>query len=98
MSILSKLFGSSGGAAAKPAAEPVIYEDFRITPQPIAEGGQHRIAAIIEKGEGDATRSHKLVRADTFGDRQAAMDASVAKAKQMIDEQGERLFSAPGPA
>ncbi len=43
-------------------------------------------------------RSHKLVRADTFGDRQAAMDASVAKAKQMIDEQGERLFSAPGPA
>ncbi len=42
MSILSKLFGSSGGAAAKPAAEPVIYEDFRIIPQPIAEGGHHR--------------------------------------------------------
>ena len=93
MSILSKLFGSG---SAKPAAEPVSYKDFRITPQPVAEGGQYRIAAVIELGEGEAMQSHKLVRADTFSDAQAAMDASVAKAKQMIDEQGAQLFGARG--
>ena len=98
MSLLSNLFGSSGGPSAKANAEPVTYEGFRITPQPIAEGGQHRIGALIEKGEGDDVQRHNLVRADTFSDRQAASDASVAKAKQMIDEQGDRLFSAPGPA
>ena len=56
MSILSKLFGGSG--ASKPAADPVVYEGFAIYPEPIAEGGQHRIAARIEKEIGGELKSH----------------------------------------
>ena len=90
MSIFSKLFG--GGGSRKQAAEPVTYEGYRIFPEPIAEGGQHRIAARIEKDFGDETKTHKLIRADTLNDVGAAADASVGKAKQLIDEQGDRLF------
>lgn len=85
MSLLSKLFGGAGG---KPAAEPIEYNGFSITPEPIAEGGQHRIAARIAKDG----QEHHLIRADMFSDAQSAAEASVAKAKQMIDEQGEQLF------
>ncbi len=90
MSLLKKLFG--GGRDSQPAAEPVTYEGFRIYPEPIREGTQHRIAARIEKEVGGELRTHQLIRADTLGDRDAAVTASVDKAKMLIDEQGERLF------
>ena len=90
MSLLSRLFG--GGGSAKSTAEPVSHEGFKIYPEPIAEGGQHRIAARIEKEINGETKSHQLIRADTLNDAAAAADASIGKAKQLIDEQGERLF------
>ena len=86
MSLLSKLFGGAGG---KDSAEPIDYNGFAITAEPISEGGQHRIAARIAKGG----QEHHLIRADMFSDAQSAAEASIAKAKQMIDEQGERIFS-----
>ncbi len=88
MSLLSRLFG--GGA--KPSPDPEIYKDFAITPQPARENGGWRLAALIEKEIGGESKSCLLIRADTFQDETAANDASVAKAKQVIDEQGERLF------
>lgn len=91
MSILSKLFG--GGGASKPTAEPTKHEGFTIYPEPIPEGGQFRVAARIEKEIDGETKVHRLIRADTISDEQAAVEASTAKAKQLIEEQGERLFS-----
>ena len=38
-------------------------------------------------------REHRLIRADTFQDVDTAASASIAKAKQMIDEQGAQLFT-----
>ncbi len=90
MSLLNKLFG--GGRDSQPEAEPVPYEGFRIFPDPIREGTQYRIAARIEKEVGGELRTHQLIRADTLGDRDSAVTASVDKAKMLIDEQGERLF------
>ena len=92
MSILSKLFGGGGGRDEKPGAEPVTYEDFRIFAEPVKEGGQYRIAARIEKEVGGETKTHQLIRADTLSDPEEAANASIAKAKQLIDQQGERLF------
>jgi hypothetical protein len=82
---LSRLFGGGGSA---PAAEPVTYKDFAIHAEPIREGDQYRISARIEKDG----REHKLIRADTISDREQAIDASIGKAKQMIDEQGDGIF------
>ena len=88
MSLFSKLFG--GGAEKKPEAE--TYEGFRIIVEPIKEGSGYRLAATIEKEVGGEVKSHRVIRADTFTSEDEARQYSRAKAKQMIDEQGEGLF------
>lgn len=90
MSILSKLFG--GGDAPKEAAKPEIYQGFSITPEPMPAGSEYRISAKIEKEVDGETKTHHLIRADTVSDLEAAKEASVNKAKVMIDQQGESLF------
>lgn len=90
MSLLSRLFGGGGGGAAEQPAES--YEGFSITPDPIKEGGSWRLAARVEKEIGGETKTHRLIRADTFQSADEAASASIAKAKQIIDEQGNRLF------
>lgn len=87
MSLLKKLFGG-GDAPVQKAAEPTTYKDFAIRPDPVKDGGQYRISAHIEKDG----KSHHLIRADTLASLDEATEASVRKAKQMIDEQGDRLL------
>ena len=90
MSLFSRLFG---GGADKPDAEPESYSGFAISPEPIRDGASYRVAARIEKDVGGEVKSHHLIRADTYESLDAATEASVRKAKQVIDEQGERLFA-----
>ncbi len=92
MSFLKRLFGG-GGQAPAPQAETVDYKDFRITPAPLAEGDSYRICAVIDADVDGETRSHRLVRADVIRDHDDAVEASLRKARQMIDEQGLRLFN-----
>jgi len=91
MSFLSKLLGLSGGVA--PAAQSTEYQGFDIAPAPMKEGSKYRICAEITKevDDGEMLR-HTLVRADVFEGLDQAEDATLRKAKQVIDEQGERLF------
>lgn len=88
MPFWKSLFGSK--APDTPAAEAAgeDYNGFRITPAPIREGGQFRVAARIGKDG----RVHQLIRADTMGSEDEARAASIRKARQVIDEQGERIF------
>jgi hypothetical protein len=60
---------------------------------PVADGNVFRVSALIEKDFGGETRSHKLMRADTLQGLEEAQAASIRKAKQVIDEQGDRIFS-----
>ncbi|MDJ1008494.1 MAG: HlyU family transcriptional regulator [Paracoccaceae bacterium] len=90
MSLFSKLFG--GGASSAPNPEPTVYEGFRITPTPIKEGSRWRISARIEKEIGGETKTHTLIRADDLDSKDTADAASIAKAKAMIDQMGERVF------
>lgn len=89
MSLFSKLFG--GGASAS-APEPETYQGFAIHPDPMPEGRQFRLQARIEKDVGGEIKSHTVIRADVFESRDAAVEAAIVKAKQVIDEQGDRLF------
>lgn len=86
MPFWSRLFGSKPEAPAPAKGEE--YKGFLITPAPGREGGQFRVGAVIEK---DGKR-HTLIRADTMASLDDVNAISVSKAKQMIDEQGERLF------
>ena len=89
MSWLSKLFGGRPKDTAPPAAKAEDHKGFVITPAPIPEGGQFRVAARIEKDG----RSHDLVRADTMASLEQATAFSLAKARQVIDEQGDGIFA-----
>ncbi len=90
MSLLSRLFGS--GKPPDTVAEPEIYKEMRILAEPIAEGQNYRLSARITQDKDGQVREHHLIRADTFQDKEQAASAAIAKARQVIDEQGERLF------
>ncbi|MEL7151442.1 MAG: HlyU family transcriptional regulator [Pseudomonadota bacterium] len=85
MSLFSKLFGGGGST---PDPETESYEGFTITPNPAREGARFRVGATIEKDG----QTHQLIRADMLETLDEANEASIRKAKQMIDEQGTRLF------
>ena len=93
MSFLKRLFGGgkSGGGQIEPVSE-VEYEGFKISVTPQKEGGQFRLCGLISKEIDGEVREHKLIRADMLSSIEDAKDATVRKAKQVIDEQGDRLL------
>ncbi len=92
-SIRTLFGGKSASNPPQAANEPDVYKDFLIYAEPIAEGSQWRLAGRIVKGEGEAVREHKLVRADVFSNRDEVEAATLRKARLVIDEQGDALFS-----
>ena len=61
----------------------------------VAHGGgdlcDGRVAAV-EEIDGEV-KEHRFIRADRFASKDDAVDTSLRKARQIIDEQGERSFS-----
>ena len=92
MSFLKKLFGGGSGGAEKPVAE-IDYNGFKIASTPMKEGGQFRVCAMIRKGNNGEAKEHRLIRADVCGSAEDASDIAIRKAKQMIDERGDGIFS-----
>lgn len=92
MSLLSRLFGGGSSSASKPQADPVAHEDFRIYPEPAKESGGFRIVARIEKDIDGETKTHQMIRADVCNSADEAEEASIAKARQLIDQQGDKIF------
>ena len=87
--MFSKLFGGK----AKPEPEPERYEGFAIYPASQKDSGGYRLAARVEKEMGGEMKVHHLIRADTLNTQEVANDAAVAKAKQLIDQMGVRIFN-----
>ena len=99
MSFWTRLFGSGTPAEtgpAKPTAE-IEHGGFTIRAEPYrAEGGQFQTAGTVVKIVDGETREHRFVRADRFAGLEDATQFSLAKGRQLVDEQGERLFREPG--
>ncbi|MCQ8784117.1 HlyU family transcriptional regulator [Mangrovibrevibacter kandeliae] len=97
MSFLKKLFGGGDRdrqtAPEARAAAGEVYEGFTITPTPIKDGSQYRLAAEITKAVDGEVRSHRLVRADMFPTEDEAVQYALRKARQVIDEQGDALLA-----
>ena len=72
--------------------EEVEYNGFLIRTMPMSEGGQFRVCAMISKEIDGEACEHKLVRADVTSSKDEASDISIRKARQMIDERGDRVF------
>jgi hypothetical protein len=47
---------------------------------------------VVSKVIDGVYKEHKFIRADRFASLDEAVDCSLSKGRQMIDEQGERLF------
>ncbi|MBB4574493.1 HlyU family transcriptional regulator [Rhizobium lentis] len=95
-SFLSNLFSMfSGGKAASeagPSGEPQLYGDCTIYAEPRKEGSQYRLAGRIEKKVGDEVLVRNFIRADLFSSSDDAIECTVRKAHQIIDQHGLSLF------
>ena len=93
MSFLRRLFG--GGAASDAPANPARvaeHEGYVIRATPFQENGQWQTCGLISKDVGGELREHRFIRADRFPSQEMAADHAIVKAKQIIDQQGDRLF------
>jgi hypothetical protein len=96
MSFLKRLFGGSGSGEAGPAgaaAKQIEHKGFIIQATPYkVEGGQYQTCGVVSKEIGGAVKEHRFIRADRFASLDDAVDISLKKGQQLVDEQGERIF------
>jgi hypothetical protein len=88
----TRLTGGGTSGQEKPMAEAVEYKGFRIRPAPYSARGGYQTAGVIEKDFGTGMKEHRFVRAETHPSKDDAAAFAVAKGKQIIDEQGDRVF------
>ena len=67
------------------------YDIIRATPYK-AEGGQYQTCGVVSKEIDGVVKEHRFIRADRFAALDDAVDISITKGQQLVDEQGERLF------
>ncbi len=91
MPFWKSLFGG-GARRGAPAAQPVEYKGFIIHPEPYLADGEYQTAGRIEKEIAGERKEHRFIRADRFAGFEDAANFSVLKARQLIDQQADRLF------
>jgi hypothetical protein len=97
MSFFKNLFG--GGAKAEATPPPgEEYKGFTIRPTPMAVGSEFQLAGTIEKEIGGELKVYKFVRADRMSSRDETVSFALAKGRQIIDEQGDKMFAQAWPA
>jgi hypothetical protein len=92
MSFWKSLFGGSKAASAPKASDPVEYKGYVIRAAPFKEGVNYQTAGTIEKEVGGVRKEHRFIRADSHPAYDDAVSFSISKARQMIDQMGDRLF------
>ena len=94
MSFWNSLFGGSSAAAvADQPSDPVDYNGFTVRATPFKDGGHYQTAGVIEKEIAGVRREHKFIRADRHASHEDAAAFSLSKARQLIDQMGDRLFN-----
>lgn len=94
MSFFRSLFGRAKPDEPAPkASRTAEHGGFTIRAEPYqAEGGQWQTAGTVSKEIDGAVKEHRFVRADRFGSLDDAMDFALAKGRQLVDQQGDRMF------
>jgi hypothetical protein len=95
MSFWKKLFGGGGDdAGGEPkAAGEAEHKGFMIRATPFKQGGEYQTCGIVSKEIDGVVKEHKFVRADRFAALEDVVSITLNKGRQLVDEQGERLFS-----
>lgn len=98
MSFWKNLFGGGGGSDAGKEIEPQpvaeeSYKGFVVKALIMPIGGEYQLAGQIEKKFGEELRIHKFIRADRMSSKEDVVSLALAKGRQIVDEQGDRMFS-----
>jgi hypothetical protein len=102
MSLFKSLFGnllSGGGAAAaspKAAAAPaksIEHKEFTVSAAPFEQDGRYQTAGTIEKDVDGVRKQHRFIRADSHLSMDQAVEFSIQKGCQIVDQMGERVFA-----
>jgi len=95
MSFLKKLFGLGDPAGdpsgARPAKE-IEHKGFTIAATPYKNDGQYQTCGVVSKEIDGVLKEHRFIRADRFAGLDDAVDVAIKKGKQIVDEQGEKIF------
>lgn len=95
MSLWTRLFGRSEPKEAGPV-KPTATEDhkgYTIRAEPYrAEGGQFQTAGTVCREIDGVVKEHRFIRADRFASVDDATAFALVKGRQLVDEQGERMF------
>ena len=100
MSFWKKIFGSGGddsSVATGAGAPEEVYKGSTIRASLLPAGREFQLSGTIEKDVGGVVKRHDFVRADRFSSREEAQSFTLAKGRQIIDEQGEGLFDQTWP-
>jgi hypothetical protein len=95
MSFLKRLFG--GGEKAADASVPVVarrveHKGFLVSATPYKAEGQYQTCGVVSKEIGGVLKEHKFIRADRFASLDDAIEVSLKKGVQLVDEQGDKVF------
>lgn len=93
MSFWKSLFGGGSAASVPKSSDPVEYNGFTIRAAPFKEGANYQTAGTIEKETDGVRKEHRFIRADSHPGYDDAVTFTIAKARQMIDQMGDRLFN-----
>ncbi|KQZ87178.1 hypothetical protein ASD64_06970 [Mesorhizobium sp. Root157] len=95
MSFWKKLFGGGGSDEASAAAGPVKqveHNGYTISATPFKAEGQYQTCGVITKVVDGETKEHRFIRADRFPGLDDAVEVTIRKGVQLINEQGDRIF------
>lgn len=96
MSFFKKLFGM-GGEREPASIEPAVvaeesYKGFTIKALIMQVGSEYQLAGQIDKLVEGETKTYKFVRADRLSSKEDVVAFSLAKGRQIIDEQGDGIY------
>jgi hypothetical protein len=102
MSFLKKLFGGANGTETGNAKEGAAlgeesYKGFLIKAVEMRAGSEYQLAGTIEKDVGGELKTYKFVRADRVASKDDLVSLALTKGRQIIDEQGDGVFSQSWP-
>lgn len=90
--ILNALRGRGAEGPAE-IAEREQYQGYELQARPIREGGYWRVAGrICRSGDPDGPY-HEFIRVDTIASHEEVVQLCLTKARQIVDERGERVIS-----
>jgi hypothetical protein len=94
MSFLKRLFGGGGEKVDAPVvAKEIEHKGFIIRATPYKRDGQYQTSGTVSKEVAGVVKEHKFIRADRFAGLDDAVEVSLSKGRQIVDEQGERMFN-----